>query len=77
MSKTETSGVPTATEGLSLTVPSDAAPVGTHAHVIHTPVAGAASAPLSTPVSSCGPAAPAMPDVPSTRGVQVTSADDV
>jgi hypothetical protein len=77
MSKTETSGIPTTGDGLTVTLPSDHAPVGTHAVVMHTAADGATSTPLAAPVTYCEPTAPAMPDLPAGRGVQVTSADQL
>lgn len=77
MSKTETSGVTPATDGLTVTLPSDHAPGGTHAVVMHTAADAATSTPLAAPVTYREPTAPAMPDLPAGRGVQVTSADQL
>lgn len=75
MSKTETSGVPTSTDTLTVTVPADHVPCGAHSVVMHTGVVADASTPLSSPVECCGITGSEMPELTGACGVQVTSDD--
>jgi hypothetical protein len=77
MSKTETCSVPTTTDALTVTVPSDHTPCGALAVVLHTAVEAIASTPLSAPVAGGGPTGSEMTPLPDTHGVQVTSADQL
>lgn len=77
MSNTETSGVVNATEGLTVTVPSDPAPDGALAVVMHTPVVCAATTQMASPVACSTYTHQAMVDVPSGPGDPVTSADQL
>ncbi|QDU21072.1 hypothetical protein [Urbifossiella limnaea] len=77
MSRTETSGVVTAAEGTTVTVPSDRAPAGDHAVVLHTPVVSAAITPMTSPVASSAHAHQEMTYVPGGARVQLSSADQL
>jgi hypothetical protein len=78
MTHTETSPVPAPQPNLILTVPSDAAPAGGHAVVLHTPVEGGPTAePITTALpATVGPVTPAMPDLPVSHAVQVSSREN-
>lgn len=77
MSNTDTSDVGTAAS-LSYTVPSDPAPSGTNAAVLHSPVGTLTSAPVFCgPVATGGLAESTMPDVRTAAAIPLSSADQL